>query len=147
MFLGLANFPKANNTSSQTHLYFSQFFGDPIACDAGEANGGIERAVLDAYCWMYSSWNIPQEYKGACTGGDQVMVTRGGRKLFRGSWLMINSFLLTRCITAYVPSTIESILYILCVFVNIKRQRYAFAQDVTIHQAAFFIFLKLQPTH
>ena len=21
---------------------------------------------------MYSSWNIPQEYKGACTGGDQV---------------------------------------------------------------------------
>jgi len=49
----------------------SQFFGEPIACDAGEANGGIERAVLDAYCWMYSSWNIPQEYKGACTGGDQ----------------------------------------------------------------------------
>ena len=37
-----------------------------------KANGGIERAVLDAYCWMYSSWNIPQEYKGACTGGDQV---------------------------------------------------------------------------
>ena len=37
-----------------------------------QANGGIERAVLDAYCWMYSSWNIPQEYKGACTGGDQV---------------------------------------------------------------------------
>ena len=136
----MANFPKANNTSSQTHLYFSQFFGEPIACDAGEANGGIERAVLDAYCWMYSSWNIPQEYKGACTGGDQVMVTRGGRELFRGSGLMINSFLLTRCITAYVPSTIESILYILCVFVNIKRQRYAFAQEVTIHQAAFFIF-------
>ena len=41
-----------------------------------QANGGIERAVLDAYCWMYSSWNIPQEYKGACTGGDQVSQIR-----------------------------------------------------------------------
>lgn len=67
-----------NTSSSQTHLYFSQFFGEPIACDAGEANGGIERAVLDAYCWMYSSWNIPQEYKGACTGGDQVMTVTWG---------------------------------------------------------------------
>ena len=63
-----------------------------------QANGGIEQAVLDAYCWMYSTWNIPQvsikftnwrvgrkrfgdvklkvdfqEYKGACTGGDQVL--------------------------------------------------------------------------
>ena len=44
----------------------------PLICAAVQANGGIERAVLDAYCWMYSSWNIPQEYKGACTGGDQV---------------------------------------------------------------------------
>ena len=44
----------------------------PLICAVVQANGGIERAVLDAYCWMYSSWNIPQEYKGACTGGDQV---------------------------------------------------------------------------
>ena len=28
--------------------------------------------MLESYCWMYSTWNIPREYKGACSGGDQV---------------------------------------------------------------------------
>lgn len=37
-----------------------------------QARGGIEQDVLEAYCWMYSTWNIPKEYKGACSGGDQV---------------------------------------------------------------------------
>ena len=37
-----------------------------------KARGGIEQDVLEAYCWMYSTWNIPKEYKGACSGGDQV---------------------------------------------------------------------------
>ena len=103
---------------------------DDINLVCFQANGGIERAVLDAYCWMYSSWNIPQEYKGACTGGDQVMRVEGGRG-GRGGLLIINTFLLTRCITAYVPSTIETILYytFCAFFVNIKRQRFAFAQD------------------
>ena len=64
-----------------------------------QANGGIERAVLDAYCWMYSSWNIPQEYKGACTGGDQVSL----ETVSLTSYLMI--FYL-RCITAYVQQSI-----------------------------------------
>jgi len=49
----------------------SQFFGEPISCDAGQARGGIEQDVLESYCWMYSTWNIPMEYKGACSGGDQ----------------------------------------------------------------------------
>jgi len=48
-----------------------QFFGDPIECDAGAANAGVEQDVLDSYCWMYSTWNIPREYKGVCSGGDQ----------------------------------------------------------------------------
>ena len=101
-----------------------------LICAAVQANGGIERAVLDAYCWMYSSWNIPQEYKGACTGGDQVMRGEGVRG-GKGGLLIINNSFLTRCITAYVPSTIETILYntFCAFFVNIKRQRFAFAQD------------------
>ena len=65
-----------------------QFFGSPIQCDAGsvswnfkkihswhnslQAKDGIEKEVLESYCWMYSTWNIPREYKGACSGGDQV---------------------------------------------------------------------------
>ena len=36
-----------------------------------QARGGIELDVLESYCWMYSTWNIPREYKGACSGGDQ----------------------------------------------------------------------------
>jgi len=50
-----------------------QFFGQPIQCDAGAANGGVEKEVLESYCWMYSTWNIPREYKGSCSGGDQDM--------------------------------------------------------------------------
>jgi len=52
-----------------------QFFGSPIQCDAGSAKDGIEKEVLESYCWMYSTWNIPREYKGACSGGDQDMDT------------------------------------------------------------------------
>ena len=36
---------------------------------------GVHIAIhvdLESYCWMYSTWNIPREYKGACSGGDQV---------------------------------------------------------------------------
>jgi len=48
-----------------------QFFGAPIQCDAGAARGGIEQNVLESYCWMYSTFNIPPEYKGSCSAGDQ----------------------------------------------------------------------------
>ena len=42
---------------------FRQFFGEPIQCDAGSASDGIDSGVLNSYCWMYSTWNIPQTYK------------------------------------------------------------------------------------
>lgn len=51
--------------------YFIVFFWFFTIC-ALQARGGIEQDVLEAYCWMYSTWNIPKEYKGACSGGDQV---------------------------------------------------------------------------
>ena len=41
-----------------------------------QARGGIEQDVLESYCWMYSTWNIPKEYKGACSGGDQVETSK-----------------------------------------------------------------------
>ena len=47
-----------------------QFFGDPINCDAGKAREGLEQDVLDTYCWMYSTFDIPPQYKGPCSGGD-----------------------------------------------------------------------------
>ena len=30
---------------------------------------------------MYSTWNIPKEYKGACSGGDQVLITSEGQEM------------------------------------------------------------------
>ena len=51
------------------YLVFRQFFGEPIQCDAGSASDGIDGGVLNSYCWMYSTWNIPQTYKGACSAG------------------------------------------------------------------------------
>ena len=48
-----------------------QFFGEPIQCDAGSRTDGIEGSVLNSYCWMYSTWNIPAKYKGACSAGSE----------------------------------------------------------------------------
>lgn len=45
-----------------------QFFGDPIKCDAGKDRAGVEQGVLDTYCWMYSTFDIPPKYKGPCAG-------------------------------------------------------------------------------
>ena len=45
-----------------------------------QARGGIEQDVLESYCWMYSTWNIPKEYKGACSGGDQVETSKNIQK-------------------------------------------------------------------
>ena len=42
----------------------AQFFGSPIQCDAGSASGGVEKDVLESYCWRYSTWSVPTKYKG-----------------------------------------------------------------------------------
>ena len=90
-------------------MIFSQFFGEPIACDAGEVRdisfllmlmlmlmlwagkwrywaSSIGRLLLDVLNMEYTTGSNPfnenyvrlkvyfQEYKGACTGGDQVLV-------------------------------------------------------------------------
>ena len=36
-------------------------------CFSGAAAEFVEKDVLESYCWMYSSWNIPAKYKGACS--------------------------------------------------------------------------------
>jgi len=47
-----------------------QFFGEPIQCDAGSSADGVEGDVLNSYCWMYSTWNVPPKYKGSCSAGE-----------------------------------------------------------------------------
>ena len=41
-----------------------QFFGEPIQCDLRD--GGVNQGVLNSYCWMYSTFNIPPTFEGNC---------------------------------------------------------------------------------
>ena len=36
-----------------------------------QASDGVDKDVLNSYCWMYSTWNIPPGYKGACSAGSE----------------------------------------------------------------------------
>ena len=36
-----------------------------------QRSDGIEGDVLNSYCWMYSTWNVPPNYKGACSAGSE----------------------------------------------------------------------------
>lgn len=78
-----------------------QFFGGPIQCDAGSAKDGIEKEVLESYCWMYSTWNIPREYKGACSGGDQDMQTT--TIVYNSYYQWVPLYLIFMAVIFYLP--------------------------------------------
>jgi len=58
-----------------------QLFGSPIQCDSGAAADFVEKDVLESYCWMYSSWNIPPQYKGACSSSQKAASPRSEYKV------------------------------------------------------------------
>lgn len=66
----------ANCSKLETYTFVKSIYKIIIKNKIFQARGGIEQDVLEAYCWMYSTWNIPKEYKGACSGGDQVATSR-----------------------------------------------------------------------
>ncbi len=37
-----------------------------------QAKSGVSDDVLESYCWMYAHFKIPKEYKGPCSGTEQV---------------------------------------------------------------------------
>ena len=56
----------------------SQFFGDPISCETVsddqslviinddeyfQADDSVDEEVLNHYCWMYSTFDIPPDFK------------------------------------------------------------------------------------
>ena len=69
-----------------------QFFGDPIECDAGavrdffshflifigQANAAVEQDVLDSYCWMYSTWNVPRWFTMVLSSNNYCLRKREG---------------------------------------------------------------------
>ena len=54
-------------------MYVFIIQGDYL-CVFLQAASGIQQDVLETYCWMYSTFDIPVEYKGPCSGGDQVIL-------------------------------------------------------------------------
>jgi len=42
----------------------SQFFGDPVQCETAE--GSVDDDVLNSFCWMYSSFDMPGQFSGPC---------------------------------------------------------------------------------
>jgi len=78
-----------------------QFFGNPIECDAGSARGAVDQGALESYCWMYSTWDIPREYKGACSGGD--LGEGRGRIVYNSYYQWVPLYLLVLSVLFYLP--------------------------------------------
>jgi len=88
----------------------TQFFGSPIQCDAGSASGGVEKDVLESYCWMYSTWSIPTKYKGVCSAhGDLsgITVTEWNKErtsiVYNSYYQWVPLYLVTLAVVFYLP--------------------------------------------
>jgi len=42
----------------------SQFFGDPVQCETAEDS--VDDDVLNSFCWMYSSFDMPETFQFPC---------------------------------------------------------------------------------
>ena len=41
----------------------NEFFGSPIRCDYASSSD-VQKDVIESYCWMYATWNIPENFTG-----------------------------------------------------------------------------------
>jgi len=77
----------------------SQFFGDPIACET--ADDSVDEEVLNSYCWMYSTFDIPQEFKGSCS-----RQSFDSTNLYNTYYQWVSIFLMVQAIIFYIPRCI-----------------------------------------
>jgi len=91
----------------------TQFFGSPIQCDAGSAANGVEKDVLESYCWMYSSWSIPAKYKGVCSANGELTglsVDEWNKArttiVYNSYYQWVPLYLVTLAIVFYIPRLI-----------------------------------------
>jgi len=73
-----------------------QFFGDPIQCDI--RGGGVDSGVLNSYCWMYSTFNIPPSFKGSCAKREH-----DGNTLYNTYYQWVAIFLVVQAVLFYLP--------------------------------------------
>jgi len=70
----------------------SQFFGDPVQCETGEDS--VDNDVLNSYCWMYSSFDIPNTFSFPCTRKDNT--ENSGTPLYNTYYQWVSIFLATQ---------------------------------------------------
>jgi hypothetical protein len=76
-----------------------QFFGEPINCDV--RGGGVDGGVLNSYCWMYSSFKIPPDFKGHCSKRDHY-----GEELYNTYYQWVAIFLVCQALLIYIPRVV-----------------------------------------
>lgn len=77
----------------------SQFFGDPISCET--ADDSVDEEVLNAYCWMYSSFQIPADFMGSC-----ARKTHDSTHLYNTYYQWVSIFLMVQAMLFYLPRCI-----------------------------------------
>ena len=81
-----------------------QLSGQKITCSFSKCfqNGGaVNEQVLNSYCWMYSSFNMPADYEGACTNrkGDSG-------SLFNSYYQWVSIYLVLSALVFYTPRAV-----------------------------------------
>jgi len=84
----------------------SQFFGDPLKCEISRefdfmADDSADEDVVTNYCWMYSTFNIPPDFKAFCTNR-----SFGKTNLYNTYYQWVSVFLMIQAIIFYVPRCI-----------------------------------------
>jgi len=85
--------------ASSVAVVSNQFFGDPIACET--ADDSVDEEVLGAYCWMYSTFEIPYDFKGFC-----ARKTFDSTSLYNTYYQWVSIFLMVQAILFYIPRCI-----------------------------------------
>ncbi|TRY77741.1 hypothetical protein TCAL_08525 [Tigriopus californicus] len=81
---------------SSVLVTFNQFFGDPISCDLPQ--GGVSEKVLKAYCWMYSTFNIPPSFEGSCARKKLEVMP-----VYNSYYQWVPIVLMMQAISCYIP--------------------------------------------
>ena len=63
-----------------------------------QTGGGVNEGVLHAYCWMYSTFNIPLDFPGACSKREH-----DGGTLYNSYYQWVSLFLVVSALLFYIP--------------------------------------------
>ena len=79
----------------------SQFFGDPVQCETAEDS--VDDDVLNSFCWMYSSFDMPTTFTGPCT---RKKLDPTGTYLYNTYYQWVPIFLAVQAALFYIPRCI-----------------------------------------